>query len=832
MSCQLPQSLNPGLHRVVTFAVGWILPALFAPGLVGGELPSADRQLSFRGDVYPLLREHCFRCHQGRDSEAGYRLDLRAELLGETNGEPLVVVGNSGKSRLVQLVSGIVPDERMPPKGEGRPLTKAEVALLRDWIDQGLEWDNELLPPRLSDGGHWAFQTVQRPKVPTNTEDDWSRTPVDRFVAARHREQGLVPAKVAGRRVLIRRLYLDLLGLPPTPEAVQQFVQDKSSGAYGRLVDQLLASPRYGERWGRHWLDLARWADSEGFESNHERPYAWRYRDYVIEAFNGDKPYDRFLREQIAGDELLPYSDENLIATGFLASARLSSNEEDRKLQRNSVLVDIVNAAASSVLGLTLECAQCHNHKFDPLTQRDYYALQAYFVKGQINNLTLQDQELWRQYKSAAPPGYDEAVGLRDEIWRNARRLATQKVLESLPAEVQAALGTPEHLRDKHQQELARQGDLKLAVSGGDIRRNIPEEDRKLYDELKKKIDRLAKNGSWDRPQTWGFYSPATSPTSIDVLPMKGFYPLSYEPETLKQTRGYILVRGDVHDRGPEVRPSWPAIFGSDNNQTSNRNSRSSLVDWLVDKSNPLTARVWVNRVWQHHFGRGIVETSSDFGMNGAQPSHAKLLDYLAAELMESGWSTKHIHRLILLSSTYRQSAIAGDMSTKADPENRWLSRWSPRRLEAEALRDSVLTISGQLDLRVAGAGDSDLDSSRRRSVYLRHKRYELPEVVRLFDGPTADASCAQRHVSTVALQPLYFLNSPFMYEQAKAFANRVTSEVGENVEQRIGRSFSLALGRLPDADEFDVATQYVNEQDIIHFCHALLNLSELAYIE
>jgi hypothetical protein len=894
-------SKTSGIHfaGVTHFAVSLVAGLLAGAAQASEHAPpqtlpvAVTREVTFVNDAYPLLKTHCFRCHAGQDAESGYRLDLRAEILGETNGEPLVVVGNSAESRLIRLVARVDPKQVMPPKGEGEPLSDEQVGILRAWIDQGLKWDDELLPPLATKTTHWAFQPIERPVIPEVANPMWVNTPVDAFVAAEHESRGLRSIGQASRRTLIRRVSLDLIGLPLTPGEIDAFVNDDRPEAYEQLVDRLLGSPRYGERWGRHWLDVARWAESEGYESNHMRPYAWRYRDYVIRSFNIDKPYDRFLREQLAGDELLPYSDENLIATGFLAAARLSSNEEDKKLQRNSVLVDIVNATGESVLGLTIGCAQCHNHKFDPITQRDYYALQGLFVQGQVNNLALRDEQLWNEYRASLPAGYDESVKLRDLIFDQAKQRAFDEARKTLSPEMMAAVETPRDRRTPEQQELARQADLKFQFTPTGFERRIPEDDKKLYDELNKKIAALEKQLKADQPQTWGYYSPASSPFNADVLPMKGFYPLTYEPETLRQTRPYILVRGDVHRRGPEIQPGWPSVFGSTharrgspdpaeestaglpadqetfapakwlgqrpatvdsessgragkpNLQTTAIADRSMFVDWLTDRSNPLTARVWVNRIWQHHFGRGIVATPGDFGVKGAVPTHPHLLDYLACELIDSGWSTKHVHRLIVLSSTYRQASRADSLAI--DPDNLYLWRWTPQRLESEVIRDAALSLAGELNLTTEGKSD-DEQTSRRRSVYVLQKRDQLPEMQRLFDGPTANESCSKRYVSTVALQPLYLLNSPFMLARAEQFAQRVISEAGDDLGRQVDRAFLLAFSRPADDEERAWALEFlastsdnaeVGETDtrrptkkLVQFCHALMNLNEFVYLE
>ena len=890
------------------------------------ELPqSVTRTIDFRRDVHPILTARCFKCHSGNEPSSGVKLDDLDEITGESTGEPLVQVGRSADSRLVQLVAGLDKSLSMPPTGD--PLPVAEIAVLRAWIDQGLVWDADLLPSVTAKSDHWAFQPVTRPTVPKIPEAQrkWVANPIDAFIAAKHVEQGLTPAEPADRRVLIRRLSLDLLGLPPKPDEVEAFVAEKSPLAFEKLVDRYLASPHYGERWGRHWLDVARWAESEGYESNHPRTSAWRYRDWVIDAFNSDKPYDQFVRQQIAGDELTPYSDENLIATGFLAAARLSSNEEDKWLQRNAVLVDITNAVGNAFLGLTINCAQCHNHKFDPISIRDYYRLQSFFLRGQPANVALSGADARRDYEARRPAEYESARQLKEALFASARARHTMEIRKTLPQNQIAALETPPEQRTVAQELLARDASLKWQVSNGQIEKYIAAEDRALYDAVKRKVDEIEKQGIAE-PHTLAFYSPVTSPHSLSVLPMLGFYPLPFEPAEFPRLRSYLKIRGDVHGIGPTVEAGVPAVLlpspsgrgaggegtprevGLESKPNTNATpphpnqlpkgegtgvrleltskdtrpsppaplplrgrgelaARSDLADWLTDRRNPLVARVWVNRIWQFHFGRGLVATPSDFGVRGSPPTHPELLDWLASELMDHGWSTKHIHRLIVTSSTYRQSARIADLRLpiadlnpqgsqdapatvssnrksaignrqSPDPDNIYLSRRQPRRLEAETLRDALLAVAGELDTHVGGLSVplTDRDTSRRRTLYLFQKRGVPPDVQSLFDGPSEVAeSCEARYVSTTPLQSLYLLNNTFVLDRAKALSHRLRQATGNDTERFIEQAFLATLGRPPDDAEREYASQFFTAGSgdrHAAFCHTLLNLNEFAFVE
>ena len=791
--------------------------------------PAVEKRIDFVQDVQPILAKSCYTCHGATMQRAGLRLDLKSIALKGSDNGPVIVPGNSASSRLIHLVAGLEPGKIMPQAGDR--LTAEQVGLLRAWIDQGAHWPDATEPAKLVDKrDHWAFRAPVRPSRPKIKNTEWGRTAIDAFIATQHERHRLVPAPEASRRTLIRRLTLDLTGLPPSPEEIDNFLADRSGDAYEKLVDRLLASPQYGVRWGRHWLDLARWAETEGYEANELRSSAWRYRDYVVNAFNEDKPYNQFLREQLAGDEIVPYSDQNLIATGFLASGRLNNNEEDKAVQRNDMLVDVTNAAAHVTLGLTLNCAQCHDHKFDPITLRDYYRFQGFFVKGQVNRLLLKDPELWKTYEATSQSDLEvlgSAKQLYELLYGPVRSSLGAEARRKLAPELLQALDTPTEKRTDEQVELAKKAEKEIEISNDKLEKALAEDDRKFFKELHKKISMLEKQVHDKKPNTWGFYSPATSPNQVQALPPNGAYPLPYEPEKLKEAKAKLLNRGDVHQSGSELEAGWPEILGPVPAGTMDKTPRLALADWLTNRENPLVSRVWVNYIWQQHFGRGLVATSGDFGVLSSPPTHPELLDWLATELMDSGWSTKHIHRLIVLSSTYRQAAQGNPKNAKLDPESKYWWHWSPRRLEGEAIRDAVLAVSGELDASLGGpsvsfgssaaadGGELDptfaeqnlgakLESKKpRRSIYMRQLRDNFPVMQELFDGPSASESCPRRHVSTVALQPLYMLNNPFVLKQAERFAARVLERAGNDPLRQTQLAFILALGR--PAEKADV---------------------------
>lgn len=633
-------------------------------------------------------------------------------------------------------------------------------------------------PPESITTDHWSFQPPGDPHVPTDSRDpEWIRNPIDAFIARKHEETGLRPTPVADAATLVRRMSLLVTGLPPEGDGSPPSDLD----AY---ADALLESPAFGERWGRHWLDVARWAESNGHQHNRDREHAWRYRDWVIDAFNSDKPYDAFLREQIAGDELAPLSPENLIATGFLAAARYSGNEMDKTIQRNDILVDIVNTTSKAFLGLTMECAQCHDHFFDPVTQWDYYRMMAFFAKGQPGNVILEG----------------EGTDLVRQRWGLFESVRSRMI------ERRRTSGAPEPILV-----------IPKSVPGG-----MTSIEKQKFTELESALAEL--------PQSWSFYSPITSPHVVDVAPHLMRWPLPIQREALEHFEVRFLDRGDPAAPGPVVSAAWPQVFGPTPAPVVSEHPRLALADWLTHPNHPLTARVWVNRIWQGYFGRGLVESSGDFGEAGASPSHPELLDWLARELVESGWRSKHIHRLILRSQVFRQGSLFSAANADRDPGNTALWRWEPRRLEAEAIRDSALAVAGKLDRRAGGPSVplAEIEDSRRRSLYLRQKRDHLPHQQQLFDSANAVTSCTKRRVSTVGLQPLWMLNSPFMQSMARSLAGRVE---GNSPTENASALVQLALGRPADPAETTEVARLIDSTSIEEAAATILNTNEFLYV-
>jgi hypothetical protein len=778
----------------------------------GGSAVQDAATVDFYRDVRPIFNIQCYRCHSADVNKGGLRLDTREHALKGGDTGPAFVPGRSGASLLFQRITSKDKKERMPSKVEA--LAARDIDILRRWIDQGAAW------PDAAEIAHWAFKPLARPAVPAVKNARWIRTPVDAFVAKKHEARGLVPAPEAGRRTLLRRVTLDLTGLPPSPEEADAFANDPAPDAYEKAVERLLASLAYGERWGRHWLDLVRWAETSGYEANALRSAAWRYRDYVVRSFNDDQPYDAFLRQQIAGDEVQPLADENLVATGFLAHGRLDVNQEDRVLQRNDHLLDITNMMSTVLFGLSMGCAQCHDHKWDPVTQKDYYRLQAFFVRGQVNNVLLQDPAAWMAYEKAVPPEFEASKTYKKTLLDAARARLIEEAKKKLPEATRIACDTPAEQRTPEQQELARKAEKDFAITNDQILKAASEDDKKLYAELDKKIKSLEEKLP-EKPHAWGYYSPATGSSDVKTMPIKGMYPMSYEPAKLKETKGHLLKRGDCHQIGDEVSPGWPAVLGPTPEGVT---TRRALAEWLTRPDHPTVTRVFVNFVWQRHFGRGIVPAPGDFGLRGAKPALPELLDWLSSEFVAKGWSVKQLHRTILLSATYRQASLPSAANAAIDGENQLLWRWTPRRLEAEAIRDSLLAASGELNRTMGGKSVVEEQPTSdpkqlRRTIYLLQKRSHLPEVEELFDQPTAGESCPFRHVSTVSLQPLYLMNSPFVRGRAQAFARRAGNTAS---------AFEIALGRPASPAELEAAATL----DLASLCHALFNLNEFVYVE
>jgi hypothetical protein len=747
------------LRQAFLRAIVLAFPAMLVarPSLAAQPQPTPEQVRFFENKVRPVLVKNCLSCHGPEKKRGRLRLDSRSAILTGGESGPAIVPGKPKESLLIKAINYV--DLEMPPK---KRLGRNDVAVLTEWVQIGAPWPGATTPPApprpkgfaitAADRANWAFRPVARPKVPAT---DGHFGPIDAFLTARLKEKGLALAPPATRRELIRRATFDLIGLPPTPEEVAEFVADRSPDAYEKLIDRLLASPAYGERWARHWLDVVRYADTNGYERDGDKPFAWRYRDYVIRSLNADKPYDQFIREQLAGDELGVVTDDARIATAYYRLAVWDDEPDDPRQAEYDDLDDIVSTTASTFLGLSVGCARCHDHKFDPIGQEDYYSMLAF-----LRNI--------RPYSSSRKGRIDTIM---------------------VPL---------------------RAGGVTLAVSE---------------------------------------HGPRPKPTQV-------------------------LLRGSAATPGQEVPPRFPRVLCKSDDAATPRlptppptakstGRRRALADWIARADNPLTARVMVNRLWHHHFGRGIVATPSDFGKTGVPATHPELLDWLAAELVDGGWRLKRIHKLIMLSRAYRQSSRNdNERALRTDPGNTLLWRQNLRRLEAEAIRDTMLAVSGQLNRHMGGRGiyptlspevlstqsrpglgwgKSSPEEQARRSVYVFSKRTLGVPLLEAFDAASLDKSVAARTATTIAPQALILLNSAFVEEQAKALAERLVRESGNKPEANIERMFQLAVCRRPTAAEARIAREYLeramragadHRRALAMLCKVALNLNEVVYVD
>ncbi len=814
--------------------IGLLAAFLFASASGGAEpsRPSADAVRFFEARVRPVLVENCFKCHADKKQRGGLRLDSRASLLTGGDQGAALVPGKPEESLLIKAVRH--EDElKMPPM---KKLTKEQVADLTQWVRMGAPWpggEAAAAPPSKGefhiseqDRAHWAFQPVRRPAIPAVKDRQWASNPIDSFILAKLEAKGFVPNPPATKRELIRRAYYDLTGLPPTPSAVQAFVADESPCAWEHLIDRLLASPRYGEKWGRHWLDLVRFAETNSYERDGRKPNAWRYRDYVIRALNADKPYDRFLREQLAGDELPDGGLDGLIATGYYRLGIWDDEPTDREQARYDGLDDIVATTGQVFLGLTVDCARCHDHKIDPIPQKDYYRLLSFFHN--INH-----------YRNGGPTD-ERSIGSEAE---------SKRAFEQKCDELQAAVTAFETDFHKLYEQIHGKG-----IQTSDLPRLIRAEGGKLLG-----AERYQRYAEQRRELRELLRSKMGGDVALCVTEQG-----SHAPDT------FVLVRGNPHVKGDKVEPAFPLILGGGQPVVSTlppgaktTGRRLALANWIASPGNPLTARVMVNRVWQYHFGRGIVRSSSNLGLQGDRPTHPELLDWLAAEFIRRGWSLKALHRLILTSNAYRMSSRASDRALSLDPTNDLFWRFDMRRLTAEEIRDSILALSGTLSLKMygpgvytaiprevmagqsmpgSGWGQSPFEEQCRRSVYVHVKRSLLTPILESFDVAETDRSTPVRFTTTQPTQALALLNGEFVSQHAGLFAKRLRREAGPDVNKQVLLALNLATTRPPNEAEVRRGVDLIvalrskegvgDEAALKYFCLLVLNLNEFVYLD
>jgi hypothetical protein len=797
-----------------------LLLALVATGFARAAQPADDAEAFFESHIRPVLATRCFKCHGGEKTSGGLRLDSRQALLTGGKHGPAIVPGDPQGSALVRAI-GYAQERKMPPDG---PLPPESMAALEQWVQQGATWPTRPETAPLVGSRHWAFEPVVARDAPDDA-GGWSATTIDRFIVARLHEQGLHPQPPAAPATLLRRLSFDLIGLPPSPAEVQSFLSESEeaglSTAYEKLVERLLASPAYGERWGRHWMDVVRYADTAGDNADYPVPEARRYRDYIIGAFNSDKPYDEFVREQLAGDIIAKQRlnqreryAERVAATGFLALSRRYATAPYELW--HLTLEDTIDTTGRAFLGLSLRCARCHDHKFDPITTEDYYALYGIFSSTQFpwaGGEELQSKSFDRQHFVPLVPD-DEAAPkvatMNDAIAAlqgDIKQLETESPDAKRVAELDAQIKAQSEAASRE----STSGNTAVSPELAAAKQERADVNRRLQQALNAQRTKLR---GIRRPGL-----PADVPGAYGVADGQA-------ADARVQRRGEPGDQGDVVPRGIPKSSSR----GETLSIPPGASGRLELAQWLTRPDNPLTARVLVNRVWQYHFGKGLVATPSNLGLRGELPTHPELLDWLAARFVYDGWSIKKLHRLIVHSRTYQLASGTDESNLARDPGNRCYWRFERRRLEAESIRDAMLSASGRIDRRAAPdhpfpaiaewnwTQHSPFKAtypSNHRSVYLMTQRLLRHPFLALFDGPDTNISTDLRTSATVPLQALYLMNNPFVAEQAAAFARRVT-EAESDPAARVDLAFLTAYGRRPDAGErqrgLDYISQYVGE--------------------
>jgi hypothetical protein len=791
---------------------------MHASSLLGVEPPAAEVEF-FEKQVRPVLVEHCHKCHGATKQWANLRLDSREALLKGGDNGPAIVPGKPDASLLIRAVQHTDENLKMPENGK---LTDAQIAALIRWVEHGAVYPAGVLPiARVRDPNHWSFQPPAVQSIPAVKDAAWPQSPIDHFILAKLEATIVAPAAPADKRTLIRRVTFDLTGLPPTSSEIENFIKDDRPQAFALLVDRLLDSPAYGEHWGRHWLDVARYADSNGLDENIAHGNAWRYRDYVVASINQDKPFNQFVIEQIAGD-LLPFDNERqqhtqLIATGFLSIGPKVLAEVDQPKMRMDIVDEQIDAVGRVFLGLTLGCARCHDHKFDPISAGDYYGLAGVFKSTKTMD------------------SYIKVAKWHEHVLPSAETTRLQAAFDADVAAKKQAVADFVTKADK----AAKEG---LAADA-----SVPEKLETLYPEatkaelakLREQLATLERDGP-NLPTAMG----ATEDEVVDVA---------------------IHLRGDTQKLGDIVPRRTPTtITGAISPEFPAKSSgRLQLAQWLVDPKHPLTSRVIVNRVWRWHFGRGLVRTTDNFGLLGEAPTHPELLDWLAQRFIADGWSLKSLHRLLVNSSTYQQASVPRPGTLDADPENRLLGRISIRRLGAEEVRDALLAVSGQLDPTIGGSvlkvknrgylfDHTSIDltdyTSNRRSLYLPVIRNHVYDLFQLLDFPDPAVPTGDRSTSTVAPQALLMMNSDFVMQAAERLADRVVEEHDSNAE-RLSAVVNAIFGRDGTRDELESHERFLArvektladaEPDAMirtrHvwtvLCHTLMASNEFIYVK
>jgi cytochrome c553 len=794
----------------------------FMLGAFASGAEPAKTNIDFSRQIRPVLAKQCFACHGPETQESGVALHQfeHATQVADSGLQP-VKPGQWSQSEIIARVSSTDPSVRMPPEGAG--LSESQVQLLKGWIEQGAEYRE-----------HWAFLPLTDPAPPASTTR--SGNAIDAFIRQRLQERSLTQSPRANSRALIRRLYFDCIGVPPDSDTVERFAANPSDQAYGALVDSLLADARFGERMARDWLDVVRYAETNSFERDGPKPNAWKYRDYVIRSFNQDKPYDQFLREQLAGDELDQPTKETLTATGFYRLGIWDDEPADPAKAMYDEYDDLVTTIGQGMLALTLNCARCHDHKIDPIPQKDYYQMVA-FLRDVTSYGTRSDESTNNQIDVS-----DEAVA--------AKRTAFKKSIEAMltrSRELEETGFTTMDAEDK----LAASSPDRNKVIAEKLQKHLSEDQWAEYSNLKTQVDKTRKE-SKALPTDFRLGLAKCNPSPVQT---------------------FVLMRGSPEAQGDSVEPAFPALYrdpppklhaGNTDNHPKSKTAgrRTELAKWMTAPANRLTGRVIANRLWQHHFGRGIVRSANNFGQLGDPPTHPELLDYLAQQLVRFDWQLKPMHRLMLMSDTYRCSTAGDAACVETDPNNDYFGRFNVRRLSAEELRDSVLFVNERIDWKQSGpsffpdvsddvkAGQSqpgkgwenssDGDKSRR-SIYIHIKRSLIPPELSVFDFPETDSSCEARFLTTQAAQAMNMLNGAFMQEQASQFAN-LCSKDGGDVKDLVATAIRRAYSRPATESEIERASarirsleakfELTSAQAFREYCLVLLNSNEFLYLD
>ena len=810
--------MNSSHHRIFLF----VIFGAVALNLCSGPLSGAETEITkhFETEVRPILAAHCVKCHGPTKQEGELRLDSRKAFLKGGSDGPLVVAGKPAESLLVEAVR--YESLEMPPNEQ---LGEESIAAIVKWVEMGGTWPDHAEPIRATrtisaeDRDWWAFRPLTGSHPPEVKNAAWCQNDLDQFVLHKLETQSLRPAPRATKTVLLRRAYYDLLGLPPTPEQVVDFLSDDSPEAWERQVDRLLDDPRYGENWGRHWLDVVRYAESDGWNQDAFRSHIWRYRDYVVQSFNDDKPYAEFVIEQLAGDQIPESSPDTLVATGYLRLGIFEYNQRDARGHWNDIMNEMTDVTGDVFLGLGMACARCHDHKFDPILQVDYFKLRAFFEPViWRDDLTLATEAGLHEHQESQQPWIEATAEIRAKIDAMVAPYHEKKwtsTIEKFPLDIQACFNKPVDQRNSWEHQMAYLVERQFYEEGGGPLKALSKEDKVLYDKLQTEL------------QPYEHLKPKSpSPIMVATDFQGAFAPTKIPDRTDAET----------------IPPGFPTVVaGSEAGVESN--PRLSLAQWIGSADNALTHRVMANRIWHHHFGVGLAATPNDFGSQGQAPSHPRLLDWLTRQFVTGGGRAKPIHKMILMSAVWQQSAHHPEAKSheQKDPQEKLLWRGRIRRLTAEQIRDTMLTISGELDDKIGGPSvDGD---SQRRSLYIKRLRNTPDKFLHAFDVANGLKSVAERNSTTTPTQALLLLNGKYTRARADAFSARLAADSSATAESCLSVAIRSCWGREPTSDEFEDALGFLGCErgirvdqiaagKLAEFCHILFNSNEFLYID